>query len=93
MSTRPKSADRTRAFARVIGPFLVIVPAIVAVRAPEMGPFASSFFDNPALVWIIGGLLPFAGLVVIVNHQDWSSVAGRPRKGRFAIRWRWARWR
>jgi hypothetical protein len=30
-----RSQSLQRAFARVIGPFLVIVPAIVAVRAPS----------------------------------------------------------
>ena len=28
---------RTRAFARVLGPWLLIVPSIIALRAPEMG--------------------------------------------------------
>jgi hypothetical protein len=58
-----------------MGPFLAIVPAIVAIRAPEMGPFASSFFDNPALAWITGSLLLFAGLAIIADRQFWSSAA------------------
>ena len=75
MATTPESNSRTRAFARVIGPYLAIVPAIIAIRAPEMGPLASAFFDNPALVWITGALLLFGGLVIIANHQYWSSAA------------------
>ncbi len=38
---------RTRAFARVIGPFLVIVAAMVAVRMPNIGTILTAFFENP----------------------------------------------
>jgi hypothetical protein len=55
------------------GPILIIVPGIVALRAPEMGPLISSFFGNPALVWIIGALLLGGGLSIIAFHQYWSS--------------------
>jgi hypothetical protein len=53
MPATPEARARTRAFARVIGPFLVIVPAIIAVRAPStsMGGYLSAFFENAALVW------------------------------------------
>ena len=34
----------------------------------------SAFFENAALVWITGGLLVFAGLFIIANHQYWSSA-------------------
>ena len=66
MPATPESEARTRAFARVIGPFLVIVPGIIAARAPDMGVQLSAFFENAALVWITGGLLVFAG---------WSSAS------------------
>ena len=36
MPATPEAQAKTRAFARVIGPFLVIVPCIVAVRTPDM---------------------------------------------------------
>jgi hypothetical protein len=38
-----------------------------------MGVQLSAFFENAALVWITGGLLVFAGLFIIANHQYWSS--------------------
>ena len=75
MPATPESEARTRAFARVIGPFLVIVPSIVVARAPDMGVQLSAFFENAALVWITGGLLVFAGLFIIANHQYWSSAS------------------
>ena len=75
MPATPQIEARTRAFARVIGPYLTIVPAIIAARAPDMGVELSAFFQNAALVWIMGALMVFAGLFVIANHQYWSSVS------------------
>jgi hypothetical protein len=75
MPAAPEAEARTRAFARVLGPFLVIVPSIVAVRAPEMGAFLSGFFENVVLVWFAGAFLLFSGLLIIAFHQYWSSLA------------------
>ena len=70
-----ESQARTRAFARVIGPWLVIVPGIIALRAPGMGAFASEFFKSGLFVWFAGALLLFGGLLIIAFHQYWSNVA------------------
>jgi len=35
----------------------------------------SAFFANDALVWLTGGMLLLGGLLVIAQHQYWSSVA------------------
>ncbi len=73
-ATRESEAP-TRAFARVIGPWLVIVPGIIALRAPGMAAFASEFFKSALFVWFAGALLLFGGLLIIAFHQYWSSVA------------------
>jgi hypothetical protein len=75
MPATPQSSARTRAFARVIGPFLAIVPTIVAARAPNTATILTAFFENEALVWITGGLLLFGGLLIIAQHQYWSSLS------------------
>lgn len=75
MPATRESQARTRAFARVVGPWLVIVPGIIAVRAPDMGALASEFFDSPLFVWFSSALLFFAGLLIIAFHQYWSSAA------------------
>ena len=75
MTVTPESQSRTRAFARIMGPWLIIVPGIIAVRAPDMGALASEFFDSPLFVWFSGALLLFAGLLIIAFHQYWSSAA------------------
>ncbi len=75
MSATPEARARTRAFARVIGPFLVIVLAIIAVRAPSVGTILPAFFGNAALVWITGAMMLLGGLLIIAHHQYWSSLA------------------
>jgi hypothetical protein len=59
----------------VIGPWLVIVPGIIAARAPDMGAFATEFFKSALFIWFAGALLLFGGLLIIAFHQYWSSVA------------------
>ena len=70
-----ESQARTRAFARVIGPWLVVVPGIIVLRASGMAALASEFFKSDLFVWFAGALLLFAGLLIIAFHQYWSSVA------------------
>jgi len=76
MPATPDSRARTRAFARVIGPFIVIAPGIIVARASDasMATTLSAFFANEALVWITGGLLLLVGIVIIAQHQYWSSL-------------------
>ncbi len=75
MPATPEARARTRAFARVIGPFLAIVATIVAVRMPTMGTTLTTFFDNPMLVWVAGAMLLMGGLLIIAFHQYWSGLS------------------
>lgn len=75
MPATVESELRTRAFSRVLGPFLVLVPGIIIVRAPEIGAIVRSFSQNDAIVWFAGAFLLFCGLLIIAFHQYWSSAA------------------
>jgi hypothetical protein len=75
VSATQESQSRTRAFARVMGPWLVIVPGIIALHTSGMGALASDFFKSDLFVWFAGALLLFVGLLIIAFHQYWSSVA------------------
>jgi predicted phage tail protein len=75
MATVQESAARTRAFARVLGPYLVIVPGIIAVRLPEATALARPFFANSALVFIMGALMVFGGVFIVANHQFWRGIS------------------
>jgi hypothetical protein len=67
--------QRTRSFARVLGPFIAVLPAIIAVRAGSIGSELSSFSTDPLWPWVLGALLFFAGLFVVAFHQYWRSLA------------------
>lgn len=54
MTAMPDSPARTRAFARVLGPCLAIVPSLVVLKFPQAAALAPPYFANPALVWITG---------------------------------------
>jgi hypothetical protein len=75
MPATPEAAARTRALARVIGPFMVIVASIITVRAPSMATELCAFFENAALVWVTGSMMLLGGLLIIAHHQYWSSLA------------------
>ncbi len=73
--TATDRSQRTRSFARVLGPFIAVVPAIVAIRAGSIGNQLASFARDPMWPWVLGALLFFCGLFVVAFHQYWRSVA------------------
>lgn len=75
MSSEALNHARTRSFARVIGPYVTFVTAIIVYRAPTMGNMLSRFFDNDAVVWITGGMLLISGIIIIAFHQYWRTLA------------------
>ncbi len=69
------SVQRTRAFARVIGPFVAVVTVIVAIRLPDVTGLVDDLFANTVLPWMLGAMMLIAGLIVIAFHQYWRGVA------------------
>lgn len=70
----PEAEKRTRAFARVIGPFVACATAIVAIRLPDLGDVLDGLFGNAVLPWILGALMLAMGLVIIAFHQYWYDI-------------------
>jgi len=76
MSTTTEPPDvRTRMFARVLGPFLVIFAATTVARASDMRKLLSDFEANSALPWVTAGFLLLAALVIVGLHQSWRGAA------------------
>jgi hypothetical protein len=70
------SQFRTRMFARAFGPFFLIVPSIIAVRASSQMPvLLHEFAGDPMWQWVLGAVLLLWGSVIIAFHQYWRSVA------------------
>jgi hypothetical protein len=70
-----EAVRRTRAFARVTGPFLVAVTLIIAIRLPDLNGLVNDLFGNSVLPWILGAMMLVCGLVVIAFHQYWYRPA------------------
>ncbi|AFM20665.1 hypothetical protein Mycch_6065 (plasmid) [Mycolicibacterium chubuense NBB4] len=76
MSQSEQSPIRTRMFARAFGPFFLLVPSIIAVRASsQMAVLFHTFANDPMWQWVLGAILLLWGSVIIAFHQYWRSVA------------------
>ena len=71
MTTLELQQLRTRMFARVLGPFFVIVAATTVARASDMRRLLADFEANAAWPWVTGAFLLLASLVIIALHQHW----------------------
>ena len=75
MTPSEQSQIRTRMFARVLGPFLTIVPTTVAIRGSYMQTLFTQFKANPMWPWLFGAILLSMGVFVIAFHQYWRGPA------------------
>lgn len=75
MSASEQSLIRTRMFARVMGPYLTIVPTTVAIRGSYMQELFNEFKANPMWPWLYGAILLMGGLFIIAFHQYWRGLA------------------
>ncbi len=66
-----EAQQRTRAFARVIGPYVAIFTAVYAIRLPSLQGLNYDLFANPLLVLLLGALMLGGGLVIIAGHRSW----------------------
>jgi hypothetical protein len=62
---------RTRAFARVIGPYVATFTTLYAIRLPDLLDLVNDLFAQPVLVWLLGALMLGAGLVIVGGHRNW----------------------
>lgn len=75
MSTPQQSEARTRTFARVLGPYLVLVSIVALIRASDMPTLLSEFSANTVWPWVTGAFVLLAGLLVIALHPYWRGVS------------------
>jgi hypothetical protein len=72
MSSSHELETRTRLFARVLGPYYVIVCGIGLVHAPKTLPILGDFHVWP---WDTGAPILMMGLIIVALHPHWTSVA------------------
>ncbi|AKN17870.1 membrane protein [Mycobacterium haemophilum] len=75
MSSTPQSQARTYMFARVLGPYLVIVTATAMARTSQMRTLLADFGTTSVWPWVTGAFVLLSGLVVVALHQYWRGAA------------------
>ena len=76
MSTSTDTQAVTRKFARVLGPYMVLLPSAVALNFNTwMKTLFQVFTGDPMWQWFYGALLTFIGMFVIANHRSWRGLA------------------
>lgn len=75
MTASRESQARTRVLARVLGPYLVIVPVIAVTHASLMSEIVADFTASPVWAWVTGAFVLLTGLAVIAVHPYWRSAA------------------
>ncbi|MEO3745889.1 hypothetical protein [Plantactinospora sp. B5E13] len=69
--TSIEAQQRTRAFARVIGPYVAVFTTVLAIRLPDLGKLVGNLFDQPSMVWMLGASMLGGGLIIIGVHRNW----------------------
>jgi hypothetical protein len=62
-------------FARVLGPFLIIVDVTAVARTADMRELLAEFAASSLWSWVAGAFILLAGLIVIALHQYWRGPA------------------
>jgi hypothetical protein len=62
-------------FARVLGPYLVVITGTAMARASRMRTLASEFGANSAWPYVTGAFILLSGLVVVALHPYWRGAA------------------
>jgi hypothetical protein len=75
MRPSQQPSDRTRMFARVLGPYLVIVTATALTNTARLRTLLSDFDANSVWPWVTGAFVLLSGLVVVALHQYWRGPA------------------
>ena len=75
MKSSNQLQNRTRMFARVMGPYMAIIAALGAVRPDDLRMMLSKFEADPLLSWVTGAFTLLLGLVVVALHPYWRGGA------------------
>jgi hypothetical protein len=75
MSAVSQIQPRTRLFARVLGPYLVVVALTMISRTTYMRTMIEAFTTDAVWPWVAGAFVLPMGLVVIALHPYWHGPA------------------
>ncbi len=67
-------AAATRFCARVIGPLMLVMGAVVATRFDDLAQMIPGILDNAPLSFVTGIFTLTVGMILFAAHHHWSSV-------------------
>jgi len=73
--TTTESAIRTRTLARILGPYLTVMGAVLLARGTDLTLILPAFMQDGALVFTTGAFTLMAGLTVVATHHHFTSLA------------------
>jgi hypothetical protein len=68
-------AEATRLCARIIGPLMVIIGAVVITRGADLALIVPAIVQDGPLAFITGVFTLIVGMVLFVAHHHWSNAA------------------
>ena len=74
MSIANEVAEPTRRFARVLGPYFVVLSGVVAIRAPDMSALLEEFAASTLWPFVMGAFALLGGIAVVAFHQLWRGA-------------------
>src|SRR5262245_40369234 len=74
MTSSQQSHNKTRTFARIFGPYVVIIAVTAALRPTDMRALLSGFETNPLWSWVAGAFILLVGLTVVALHSHWRGA-------------------
>lgn len=66
---------RTRTLARFVGPYLVVLSAMLIARRDTLPELLPAFMQDAALVLATGAFTLMAGLTMVAAHHHWTRPA------------------
>lgn len=63
---------RTRTLAKIVGPYLIAVAAMLFARQDRLPALLSAYMQNDALVLATGAFALMAGLAIVAVHHHWT---------------------
>lgn len=75
MSVAHEVPEPTRGFARVLGPYFLVLSVVVAVRAPEMATLLDEFAATALWPFVMGAFALLGGIAIVAFHRRWRGAA------------------
>lgn len=65
-------AVRTRTLARIVGPYLIAVAAMLLARHDRLATLLTAYMQDDLLVLVTGAFTLMAGLAIVAAHHHWT---------------------